>query len=83
MPALPVWFHRLGSPPYVYRLAERLRPWLGWLAILTIAVGAFWGLVIAPPDYLQGEVVRIIYIHVPSGFPTADLALHSPVTRVA
>jgi heme exporter protein C len=68
MPALPVWFHRLGSPPHVYRLAERLRPWFGWLAILTIAIGAFWGLAIAPPDYLQGEVVRIIYIHVPSAY---------------
>jgi len=68
MALLPVWFHRLGSPPHVYRLAERLRPWIGWAAIVTIAVGAFWGLVIAPPDYLQGEVVRIIYIHVPSAY---------------
>lgn len=60
---LPRWFHLLGSPPYVYRLAGRISPWLGAAAWLLIAVGAFWGLFLAPPDYLQGEVYRIIYIH--------------------
>jgi heme exporter protein C len=60
---LPVWFHKLGSPPHVYRLAGRLGPWLGASACLLLAVGAFMGLAIVPPDYLQGEVYRIIYIH--------------------
>jgi heme exporter protein C len=60
---LPRWFHQLGSPPYVYRLAERLCPWLGGIGITLLAVGAFWGLVIAPPDYQQGDSARIIYIH--------------------
>src|SRR5690554_6257521 len=60
---LPRWFHQLGSPPYVYRLAERLNPWLGWSGCLLIAVGAFWGLFSAPPDFRQGDVYRIIYIH--------------------
>ncbi|HEY8521738.1 MAG TPA: heme ABC transporter permease CcmC [Gammaproteobacteria bacterium] len=60
---LPRWFHQLGSPPYVYRLAERLSPWLGWSGCLLIAVGALWGLFGAPPDFRQGEVYRIIYIH--------------------
>jgi heme exporter protein C len=60
---LPRWFHRFGSPPYVYRLAGRLSPWFGAIGCAMIAVGAFWGLVIAPPDYLQGDVYRIIYIH--------------------
>lgn len=60
---LPRWFHMLGSPPYVYRLADRLCPWLGFLSAVLLAVGAVWGLVYAPPDYQQGEVYRIIYIH--------------------
>jgi len=60
---LPRWFHQLGSPPYVYRLAATLSPWLGAAAGVLISIGAFWGLVIAPPDYLQGDVYRIIYIH--------------------
>ncbi|MCZ0952170.1 MAG: cytochrome c biogenesis protein, partial [Rhodospirillaceae bacterium] len=61
-------FHQLGSPPYVYRLAGRLSPWLGVTSCALLAVGAFWGLILAPPDYLQGDSFRIIYIHVPSAY---------------
>jgi heme exporter protein C len=53
----------LGSPPYVYRLAGKVSPWLGAIGCTLLAVGFFWGLVIAPPDYLQGDAARIIYIH--------------------
>jgi heme exporter protein C len=60
---LPRWFHQLGSPPFVYRLAEAISPWLGALGAVLLAVGSVWGLTIAPPDYQQGEVYRIIYIH--------------------
>lgn len=60
---LPVWFHRFGSPPYVYGLANTIAPWLGAIALILVAVGGVWGLVVAPPDYLQGQVYRIIYIH--------------------
>jgi heme exporter protein C len=31
-----------------------------------IVTGAWGGLVLAPPDYQQGEAFRIIYVHVPS-----------------
>jgi len=65
---LPRWFHRFGSPPYVYRLAAGLAPWLGGLGVVLLATGAVWGLAIAPPDYLQGEVYRIIYIHPQSAY---------------
>jgi heme exporter protein C len=68
MLGLPRWFHRWASPPHVYELAERWRPWVGWLAVLLIAGGAFGGLVLAPPDYLQGDSFRIIYVHVPSAY---------------
>jgi heme exporter protein C len=53
----------LGSPPHVYRLAGRVSPWLGGIGCTLLTVGLFWGLVIAPPDYLQGDAARIIYIH--------------------
>jgi len=32
------------------------------------AAGAIGGLVLTPPDYLQGETVRILYVHVPSAW---------------
>jgi heme exporter protein C len=62
------WFHRLASPPYVYRLARLLTPWFAWPAALLIAGGLSGGLVLAPPDYQQGEGFRIIYVHAPSAW---------------
>lgn len=62
------WFHRFGSPPYFYALARRLAPWFGWTALVAIAIGLYGGLVVAPSDALQGDVFRIIYIHVPGAW---------------
>jgi heme exporter protein C len=36
---------------------------LGGLGVTLLVVGAYWGLVIAPPDFQQGEAYRIVYIH--------------------
>jgi heme exporter protein C len=60
---LPRWFHVLGSPPFVYALAGRVAPWLGALTCVLLAVGAYWGLFVAPPDRVQGEVYRVLFIH--------------------
>jgi heme exporter protein C len=62
------WFHRLGSPPYIYGLAARLTPWFSWLAAVSIIGGLYGGLVLAPPDYQQGDDFRIIYVHAPSAW---------------
>ncbi len=62
------WFHRFGSPPTFYRWAGAAQPWLFAAALLLGAVGLYFGLVVAPADYLQGESVRILYIHVPSAW---------------
>ncbi|HVW68015.1 MAG TPA: heme ABC transporter permease [Steroidobacteraceae bacterium] len=62
------WFHRLGSPPYIYSLAGRLTPWFAWPTALLIIGGVYGGLVLAPPDYQQGDGFRIIYVHAPSAW---------------
>lgn len=62
------WFHQLASPPYFYGLAGRLVPWLAVATALLIAGGLFGGLVLAPPDYQQGDAFRIIFVHVPSAW---------------
>ena len=62
------WFHRLGSPPYIYGLAARLTPWFTWLAVVSIVGGLYGGLVLAPADYQQGDDFRIIYVHAPSAW---------------
>jgi heme exporter protein C len=61
-----LWFHKLSSPPYAYRTAGVVRPWLFWPAVLLMIVGAIGGLVLAPEDYQQKDAFRIIYVHVPS-----------------
>jgi heme exporter protein C len=38
----------------------------GALALITIAFGLYWALVQAPRDALQGDVQRIMYLHLPS-----------------
>ena len=50
------------------RLIGKLRRYEGWFgaaAGLFIFAGLYMGLVTSSPDYYQGEVVRIMYIHVP------------------
>ncbi len=51
---LPRWFHLLGSPPFVYRLAGKLVPWFATIGCLLIGVGSYWGLAVAPPDCHAG-----------------------------
>ena len=41
-------------------------PALSVVTALAVAVGLVWALAIAPPDYQQGETVRIMFIHVPA-----------------
>lgn len=60
------WFHRMASPRWFYQFAQRWQPRFGWSSLLLLLVGAVWGLAFAPPDYLQGNSFRIIYIHVPA-----------------
>ena len=46
----------------------RLRPWLGSLSLAASAVALAMALIWAPPDQVQGELVRIMYVHVPSAW---------------
>ena len=68
-------FHRFGSPPWLFRFCGWLIPWL-WAAFIGLSAwGLWWAFVKAPPDYLQGESVRIMYIHVPSAWMSMWLYL--------
>jgi heme exporter protein C len=62
------FFHKLSSPKYYYEWSGKWIPWLGGITILLTALGVYWGLVIAPTDYQQGESYRIIFIHVPAAW---------------
>jgi heme exporter protein C len=67
-PRDPSVLERLANPTRFMALSERLLPWLAGAAALLLAVGLYRGLVASPPDYQQGETVRIMYVHVPSAW---------------
>ncbi len=60
--------HFLANPARFVRLAKLLTPWLAWAGLGSLLYGCFAGLVQTPPDYLQGETVRIMYVHVPTAW---------------
>ncbi len=49
----------------ILRKIRQLEGWFGAGAAIFMMAGLYLGLVASPPDYYQGEVVRIMYIHVP------------------
>jgi heme exporter protein C len=60
--------HALANPARFLRVAKPLTPLLFWAGLALVAVGCWAGLTQTPPDYLQGESVRILYIHVPAAW---------------
>jgi heme exporter protein C len=68
-------FTRLANPARFMRVSGVVLPWLGGLTAAALAVGLFWALLLAPPDYQQGESVRIMFIHVPSAWMALSVYL--------
>jgi heme exporter protein C len=60
--------HALANPARFLRLARPATGWLLAIGLAVAALGVAGGLIIAPPDYLQGETVRIMYVHVPAAW---------------
>lgn len=60
--------HAFANPARFLSIAKPLTPILFWAGVALIALGCWAGLTQTPPDYLQGETVRILYIHVPTAW---------------
>jgi heme exporter protein C len=60
--------YRYASPQTFYPLAGRMLPWFAAAAVLLAVVGLAIAFVVAPTDFQQGEVYRIIFIHVPAAW---------------
>ncbi|HEX7607680.1 MAG TPA: heme ABC transporter permease CcmC [Usitatibacter sp.] len=65
---MSVNFFYFASPSTFYRLAGILAPWCFAVAAVLGAAGLYVGLVQAPTDAQQGEVYRVIFIHVPAAW---------------
>ncbi|PPR39079.1 MAG: Heme exporter protein C, partial [Alphaproteobacteria bacterium MarineAlpha8_Bin1] len=55
----------LSNPLRFQKLADKILPYALLLAILNFLLGLYFAFFQSPPDYLQGETVRIMYVHVP------------------
>lgn len=60
--------HRFANPGRFLRLADAVLPWTAWLTAAFLAAGLFSALFLTPPDYQQGQIVKIMYVHVPSAW---------------
>ena len=60
--------HALANPLRFQRFATVLTPWLLLPGLGLLGLGLGRGLFLAPPDYLQGDMVRIMYVHVPAAW---------------
>jgi heme exporter protein C len=56
--------HRFANPARFLNFARPATNWLLVVGLLLTAPGVIGGLTLTPPDYLQGETVRIMYVHV-------------------
>jgi len=59
---------RLANPSNFMALSARLLPWVWGLAAVLISSGLYLAFFGSPPDYQQGQTVKIMYIHVPSAW---------------
>ncbi|ABL02403.1 heme exporter protein CcmC [Candidatus Ruthia magnifica str. Cm (Calyptogena magnifica)] len=59
------WIKAFASPKNFYQISQKIIPWFLFPFIVLTLIGLYWGLIVAPIDYQQGEIYRIMFIHVP------------------
>lgn len=68
-------WHKYFSPRFFLNIADKILPFLVVIFLSCFGYGLYLALFNSPPDYQQGEAVRIMYIHVPSAW--MSLAIYS------
>jgi heme exporter protein C len=61
-------FTYFSTPSRFYLLIQRAGPFFAALCVASISTGLWLGLFASPPDYQQGEAVRMMYVHVPAAW---------------
>jgi heme exporter protein C len=56
-----------ANPKRFMNLSGALLPWFASVAAIALAVGLYLAFA-APPDYQQGDTVRIMFVHVPAAW---------------
>ena len=58
-------FTKLANPSNFQKISEKIYPFSLIFSSILLFLGLFFCFFNSPPDYLQGETVRIMYVHVP------------------
>jgi len=51
-----------------YSLIQKIIKFISSIFFLVLIIGLTFALILSPPDYIQGESVRIMYVHVPAAW---------------
>lgn len=73
---------RYFSPQGFYPLTTAPIPWLGAAALIFCTAGLVLGLFVAPVDQRQGEVARIVFVHVPASLVSILIYLAAAAAAV-
>ncbi|MCV3769535.1 ABC transporter permease [Wolbachia endosymbiont of Dipetalonema caudispina] len=60
---------------------KKVLPWFEVICFVCFLIGVFLALVFSPEDYKQGEIVRIMYLHVPSAW--LSLGIYGLITLLS
>ena len=61
-------FDSLANPTRFRTVSAVIRPFCFWAAAIFFIFGLYLALLASPPDYQQGDAVRIMYVHVPAAW---------------
>ena len=56
------------NPSYIFNLTGKILNIVKFFIIPITIVGLVFSLFLSPKDYIQGDTVRIMYVHVPSAW---------------
>jgi heme exporter protein C len=59
---------QFANPKKFYNLSQKMLPYLSILTSIALFFGLYFALFNSPPDYQQGESVRLMYVHVPAAW---------------
>lgn len=76
------FYHEMASPRYFYQYTAYFIPVFAWLCVGFMLSGLYYGLVIAPPDYQQGDSYRIMFVHVPAAWMSMFVYLFMTILAI-
>lgn len=71
---------KIANLKFFFTNTKNLSRFLGLFTFILFFFGIYWGLYVAPSDYLQGESYRIMYLHVPASWLSLQVYMFMAIT---